>query len=346
MSVTVENTSKIVDRHRAIKSDTLSYLLVREAGGLGDDIRIGAVARVIKSKDPKARVTVLGMQQFRDVFTHLEGIDSFKYVSFNLKFRRGRNESLVRARYLASSLTGYDRVIDLFCPGYNYETQELGEVTRERIDSFLLAAKFGLQDALPPVWNVTEGEAEDAAKWLYSAIDPCRPLVGLHRRSTDASRTYKDEMSIELIHRLYDVGYNVIMFDVARGLGSNPAIPAIKLPVPKVAAIIKQLDVLVCVDSGLLHIAGAVGTPIVGLFGSTDGFVIGKHYNCTPVVPYGYYRGVPSPCGNPCYYRPQRGWTKDCRKTGCFWLNLVYPPMVVAAVKEVLEGESHAECIR
>jgi len=347
MSVVVVNASRTSrKRKQYLKSEVVSYLLVREAGGLGDDIRIGAVARAIKKEYPLARVTVLGLDCFRAVFEHLDGIDVFKPIDLELKYRRGRSEAIAKAKYLKPYITGYDEVVDLFCPGYNYEVGTSGKVVHERTDRFLLAAGFSInQEDLAPVWHVTEGELQDAETWLTSSINPYKPIVGVHRRSTDNSRTYKSELSMELIHRLYDAGFNVILFDVAREFGNHPAIPAIKLDIEMVAAVIKLLDVLVCVDSGLMHVAGAVGTPIVGLFGSTDPYVIAKHYDCTPVIPYGYWGELPSPCGNPCYYRTKRGWSPKCRETGCMWLNMIHPPDIIKKVREVLSRKEDVRCI-
>jgi ADP-heptose:LPS heptosyltransferase len=41
----------------------------------------------------------------------------------------------------------------------------------------------------------------------------------------------------------------------------------------EVAAVLERCDLLVCGDSALLHLAAAVGTPSVGLFGPTSGSV-------------------------------------------------------------------------
>jgi ADP-heptose:LPS heptosyltransferase len=38
----------------------------------------------------------------------------------------------------------------------------------------------------------------------------------------------------------------------------------------RVAAFLRRLDLLVCPDGGILHVAAAVGTPTLGLFFSTD----------------------------------------------------------------------------
>ncbi|RJR34338.1 MAG: hypothetical protein C4576_26510 [Desulfobacteraceae bacterium] len=37
-----------------------------------------------------------------------------------------------------------------------------------------------------------------------------------------------------------------------------------------VAALLERCDALVCNDTGLMHIAASVGTPVIGLFGPTD----------------------------------------------------------------------------
>jgi heptosyltransferase-2 len=38
----------------------------------------------------------------------------------------------------------------------------------------------------------------------------------------------------------------------------------------RVAAVMKQLDLLICNDTGVLHVAAAVGCPTLALFGPTD----------------------------------------------------------------------------
>ncbi|MBN1504542.1 MAG: glycosyltransferase family 9 protein, partial [Candidatus Eisenbacteria bacterium] len=38
----------------------------------------------------------------------------------------------------------------------------------------------------------------------------------------------------------------------------------------RVAAVMKRLDLLVCNDTGVLHVAASVGCPTLGLFGPTD----------------------------------------------------------------------------
>ncbi|HYV05963.1 MAG TPA: lipopolysaccharide heptosyltransferase II [Blastocatellia bacterium] len=57
---------------------------------------------------------------------------------------------------------------------------------------------------------------------------------------------------------------------LAAGLGPRVTVAAGKTSVKQVAALIECCDLLVCNDSGLMHAAAAVGTPVVAIYGPTD----------------------------------------------------------------------------
>ncbi|HZM88327.1 MAG TPA: lipopolysaccharide heptosyltransferase II [Blastocatellia bacterium] len=58
--------------------------------------------------------------------------------------------------------------------------------------------------------------------------------------------------------------------EMARGLTGRISLAAGKTSVKQVAALIEQCDLLVCNDSGLMHAAVAVGTPVAAIYGPTD----------------------------------------------------------------------------
>lgn len=58
--------------------------------------------------------------------------------------------------------------------------------------------------------------------------------------------------------------------ELARGLEAKVAIAAGKTSVKQVAAMIERCGLLICNDSGLMHVAVAVGTPVVAIYGPTD----------------------------------------------------------------------------
>lgn len=58
--------------------------------------------------------------------------------------------------------------------------------------------------------------------------------------------------------------------EMAQGLKGRVSLAAGKTSVKQAAALIEQCDLLVCNDSGLMHAAVAVGTPVAAIYGPTD----------------------------------------------------------------------------
>jgi len=58
--------------------------------------------------------------------------------------------------------------------------------------------------------------------------------------------------------------------DLKKGLGPAVRVAAGKTSVKQVAALIERCDMLICNDSGLMHAAVAVGTPVIAIYGPTD----------------------------------------------------------------------------
>ncbi len=58
--------------------------------------------------------------------------------------------------------------------------------------------------------------------------------------------------------------------ELKNGLGPGVRVAAGKTSVKQVAALIERCDMLICNDSGLMHAAVAVGTPVIAIYGPTD----------------------------------------------------------------------------
>jgi len=79
---------------------------------------------------------------------------------------------------------------------------------------------------------------------------------------------------------------------VAAKMNNKPIIAAGKTTIKQAAALLEKSDILICNDSGLMHIAVAVDVPVIAIYGPTDYMrtaplgekhtIIRKDLNCSP----------------------------------------------------------------
>lgn len=103
--------------------------------------------------------------------------------------------------------------------------------------------------------------------------------------------------------------------------------------VGQTAAVLAGARLLISNDSGVVHLAAAVGTPVVAVFGPSNDDAWGPY-------PPDEHRVVRAslPC-SPCFYRGKSlGTPEGCATRDC--LRLVTPDMVLAAARELLGGRA------
>lgn len=97
-------------------------------------------------------------------------------------------------------------------------------------------------------------------RWKQWPIDRYREVIG---------RVVTDSPDSQIV--LFGSALEEEMIrEMARGLKGRITLASGKTSVKQVAALIEQCDLLVCNDSGLMHAAVAVGTPVVAIYGPTD----------------------------------------------------------------------------
>jgi ADP-heptose:LPS heptosyltransferase len=103
------------------------------------------------------------------------------------------------------------------------------------------------------------------------------------------------------------------------------------------AALVSQADLFVGIDSGLLHIAGAVGTPTVGLYGASN-----PELSLPPTTPS---IGVTSDvCCLGCHHRlPIGHWRTGCPH-GITCMRELPPDRVAAACERLLGTTAGTQC--
>ena len=138
------------------------------------------------------------------------------------------------------------------------------------------------------------------------------PLVALHPFATHSRKAWPREYWLELLKMLEAEGLDWIL--VGQGEALQPGSPRDftgRTGLRELAALLEQADLLVTGDSGPMHLASAVGTPVVGLFGPTTaewGFfpagprdmVVELQLDCRPCSLHGKASGCGSGCDGRC----------------------------------------------
>ena len=120
------------------------------------------------------------------------------------------------------------------------------------------------------------------ANALLAAVPSTHRLIGLHvsggreskqwhlARFAEVGRALTSESGTTLV-LTGGPGDRAMVDEVRRALGDAPVVDAAGVfDLPATAALLARLDVLITGDTGPMHLAAAVGTPVVALFGPSD----------------------------------------------------------------------------
>jgi len=132
--------------------------------------------------------------------------------------------------------------------------------------------------------HLTSEDREFANRFLADGDTSSASVIGFQAGTSPAMRwkQWPIERYREVISRVISErpDTRIILFGSASeeemiremidGLKGNIAVAAGRTSVKQVAALIERCDLLVCNDSGLMHAAVAVGTPVVAIYGPTD----------------------------------------------------------------------------
>jgi heptosyltransferase-2 len=135
-------------------------------------------------------------------------------------------------------------------------------------------------------------------------VKPHHKIIGINPGAAYGSaKCWLPERFREVTMRLLEDKDTIIVYfgdlvtsnlvkEVCQGLSNRVINMAGLTSLRELACLISLCDVLLTNDSGPMHIAGALGTPVVALFGSTSAVVTGpfqenskviqKHVSCSP----------------------------------------------------------------
>jgi lipopolysaccharide heptosyltransferase II len=146
----------------------------------------------------------------------------------------------------------------------------------------LVAAVFGgrTPGGSRPALAIPDAARRDAAARLPASQSG--PLVGVHMSGGRPIKQWAPERFADVARRLSDTcGATIVLTGapedaslvatVRSALAGRPVIDVSgDVDLPALAALLERLDLFVTGDTGPMHLAGAVGTPVVAIFGPSD----------------------------------------------------------------------------
>lgn len=282
--------------------------LVVRAGGIGDIIQAGPLVKQLARTD---RVTLSCAPPFLEVAGSLPGVaNTLAYPP------------------ALSILEKFDRVIYLE-----------NVVERERqehvADAFLRAGGFdpdgiATADKAPQI-KVPRTPYKFAKKGKR---------VGFQIAASAKCRTVSPEHMSRIISHFAGQRWEIMLFGAPGSIANSEKgvinLTQLKRPpsIMQSAAIMQSCDVVVCPDSGLLHMAAAAGVPSVGLFGA-----IPAHLR-TAYSPFQVGIDGQAPCA-PCFWHARNGhFPPDCpsrAKGVCAVLEIIKPELVYDCALRAIE---------
>lgn len=270
-------------------------ILVIRGGALGDFILTMPALRLLRENFPGARLEILG---YKHIISLAEGrfyadaTRSIEYGPVAAFFARNATLDPELSEYFA----GFQQIVSyLFDPDGIFEAnlrragaKNILYAFRKLDDSDHAAHQLArpleklalyLEDAAARI-HPSEEDRTAAAAFLGAAA--AHPLIALHPGSGGARKNWPIAHWLELASRLSAarptarfilIGGEADEAQLAAflaGWDGPPALLARSLPLPELAAILERCRLYLGHDTGISHLAAAVGTPCVLLFGPTD----------------------------------------------------------------------------
>ncbi len=299
----------------------MRVLLIR-LSSLGDVVLATAAVEALAEDRPDVEIHVLTKPAFREVFRNHPAVA--RCLEWDPSEGLGRLAEAVRRG-------GYDRVVDLhgnlrtralraLAPTMRWSRYRKGSVRRRVavwlrkpalldrahvVDRYVRAlAPLGVRPVrrLPRVFPA-EADYGRVEALLRASGWAGQPLIALAPAARWATKAWPEAHWIDLVSRIRgeDRGFPVVIGgagdrDLAERIlaGGPGANLAGETSIPETAAVLERCEVLVTNDSAPLHLATAVGTRVVALFGPT---VTG--FGFYPLGPLDRVLERPEPC-RPC----------------------------------------------
>ena len=309
--------SNALTRINKVKENrSLNALVLRGCGGIGDVLMTLPTVREIRKQYNIERL------DYATDFDYLDG--ALKKV---LLYNKDIDNILEHQMVTEEQKDSYDIVVNLSCPCLVHEVPHAPSVNR--IDLFARHAGIGLTDTSIS-YTITSEELTWAQQYLAqnniqkfilvqsnsSTKNRDLPLLTLQRTVMGILKEMPGYKAVVITHGELDNDWNLC--NVVRFHNYD---------IRNIAAIMNYSELVLCPDSAILHLAGALHKKIVSFFGPTD-----------PYARVNYYENAIAICAAKelqcfwCWY------TRSCHGTMICW-KLLKEDMIIEPSLSILKNE-------
>lgn len=260
-----------------------TIITVRQLGGIGDCLMLTPVFRGLREKYPKAKIMHVTGQVYlggalMDIFTHvprgfideIHPIEPYDCTPQRTKdvWRKFYGNCPAMEDDLWYQMA--DMTFDLNTPCVDYEWGAMRSPEGIQKPRYQIWCEFaGVRpSSYRPMYEVKADEdAWASAIYHERGLDPSK-VIGIGAAACDKRRAVGVGKLHDLCTKIQHEGFTPVIIDPTFNFPDFQAFNGLRLS--KLMALVNQMRTVISVDSGLLHMAGTLNVPVVGIFGPTD----------------------------------------------------------------------------
>jgi ADP-heptose:LPS heptosyltransferase len=299
-------------------------IVLERTSGLGDVICCIPAYRALKRKFPDHLIIFATSRPYAGLLRHCGEIDTVYGIALGMTIPKEKAAWLVHRHYEV----------------HTSDERASGGQKLHLAHVFLKDCDLPAEDWQPRI-TISDGERQAVAEKF--GFKPDETMIAIHTGRTWPVKELTEDRWQEIVNGLQQSRPCRVLHFCSPGRSGDELLQAHKLrgvqvmepglPLMTVAAILSQCRLLVGIDSGLLHLAGAVGTPLIGVFGPTNP----RYF--LPLNPHACGVSHAVPCSFCHHETPIKHW-----QTGCPYdircMKEITADQVVDAARNQLQSEA------
>ena len=338
-------------------------ILIIRLSSLGDIVLTTPVIKSLKQKFPQSKIFFLTKSQYQDLLKNDPNI--FSLIKFDpVEKNKGVSGFLKLVKQLR--IFNFDLLIDLHANLRSFFIRRLLKTkikikynkrwlarfllvhfkffkvkAKHTVDSYWEALKkldMNSFEKNPRIFLDQEGENFSKDFLIEKKIEKDDIVVGIHPGTRWETKRWSEEKFARVcqilnqnsklkIILLGDQKDQEIVEKISFYIENQKLLKAVNLPLNKFMSLIKRCDCFVTGDSGPMHIASALGVPVVAIFGPTH-----PKLGFSPIGSENIILTANVKC-SPCSLHGE----KKCHKKSRLCMDLIEPEMVTDAVEKILK---------